>query len=253
MKWTLLLLAAVLSLGDASVVVSDKKEKDVAAFVEEKTWTLASPKEMLRQALVEHIQREIVVPSQQQQQQQPQQQRNLRRGLPRLLEDAGQDNNNDDDGKNDDDDDDAAAQQQEQEEQNNDDGNNNNNDDDGQEQEEEDEDIASQCALCDRFNNMSHSSKIWTLVLICWGFILMLAICILMVRACTARDRYYGAKRKQQPLIASSLGLDKGNNHNNNSGDYSGSRGRSKTRRGWFGRRRSRTPTRSRSRSRNRM
>ena len=104
-------------------------------------------------------------------------------------------------------------------------------------------------SLIQRFNNMSRASKIWTVILLIWGFIILFACLIMCVRGCTEQRK----DGKKQPLMSS-----RSVSTHNSDGSGNGNK-----RKGWFARmgernreklerRRSRSRSRGRSRSRSR-
>jgi hypothetical protein len=212
-------LAITLSWGEA--------KKDDSSVITN-TVSLESPKVLLQRALLEHFHPELAAVA------------SSRLRGSRQLEDNEEKDNQD-----------QEEQQQEEEGQeeadqdnsNNDDGQNQN-DDGNQDDETDDEGLQENMTLVERFNTMSRSSKIWTLVLVVWGFIILFACLIMCVRGCT-EQRKETYRSKKQPLMTSSVGTQ-------NSDDSNG-RGR---RKGWFARmgerNRERLERRSRSRSRGR-
>jgi hypothetical protein len=228
------IFSVIVSLGKASIVIGNNK-RDLADVLDDSPWEVAlSPKVLLQRALLEHILgRQPISVSKSNN-------LRLRQQQQRLLEDDNNDNNNDNNNENNNENEKDNNNNNDNEIDNNENDNNNdnveeqeNNDVDGvnndegeaANEEEGPTDASSSCAFCDHFNNMSHSGKIWTLVLLCWGFVLLLATCILMVRACTTQKR--NASNRKQLLIPSSMTMDD---------PKTSSRGRTRTRRGWFGR-----------------
>lgn len=223
----LALLFATLSLGEAK-----RDETSITTVQTSNGWSLESPKNLLQRALLKQLAPELLAD------QGPH--RNLR-GASRQLEDQegeeGEENQEGEESEEEGDQEDEQQEDENQDEDNNGEENENQDNEDGDNEgnqnewqdnyddedqaEEADEADAneSSCAMCNKFNSMSRASKIWTIILIVWGFIILVACLIFCVRACTSPSDK-SVRGKKQPLMSGSVGT-----HNSDGTDESKQKG----------------------------